>query len=98
MTFKCSFEGPLCQIEKFFFSQIMWQCGIQSRTIVCGQARRTEPSTLQFTEHLARIFIDQNQFLFEVSYTVSQYRMAYDLITVRQEVNILEGSVAVQEP
>ena len=26
----------------------MWQCGIQSRKIVCGQARRTEPSTLQF--------------------------------------------------
>ena len=51
----------------------MWQC-------ICGQARRTEPShlstlrtepsTLQnplhYTEHLAGIFIDQNQFLFEV--------------------------------
>ena len=42
---------------------------------VCGQTRRKEPSTIQFTEHLARIFIDQNQFLFEVSYTVSQYLM-----------------------
>ena len=40
----------------------MLQCGIQSRKIVCGQARRTEPSSLQFTEHLARIFIDQNHF------------------------------------
>ena len=44
---------------------------MQSRKIIGGQPRRTEPSTLQFTEHLARIFIDQNQFLFEVSYTVS---------------------------
>ena len=35
-------------------------------------------------------FTDQNQFLFEVSYTVSQYRMARDLIAVRQEVNNLE--------
>ena len=39
-------------------------------------------------------FIDQKQFLFEVSYTVSQYR---DLIAVRQEVNNLEISVVVQE-
>ena len=53
----------------------MWQCGIQSRKIVCGQARRTEPFTLQFTEHIARFFIDENQFLFEVLYTVSHYRM-----------------------
>ena len=30
-------------------------------------------------------FIDQNQFLFEVSYTVSQYLMTRDLIAVRQE-------------
>ena len=37
----------------------MWQCGMQSRKIVCGQARRTESSTLQYTEHLSRIFIDQ---------------------------------------
>ena len=51
--------NALSLIEKFFFNQIMWQCGIQSRNIVCGQARRTEPSALQFTEHLARIFIDQ---------------------------------------
>ena len=42
-------------------------------------------------------FIDQNQFLFEVSYTVSQYRMKWDLIAVRQEVNKLESSVVVQE-
>ena len=33
----------------------MWECGIQRRKIVCAQARRTEPSTFQFTEHLARI-------------------------------------------
>ena len=46
----------LLKVEKSFFNQIMWQCGIQ-RKIVCGQARRTEPSTLQFTEHLDRIFI-----------------------------------------
>ena len=73
----------------------MWQCGIQSRNIV--QARRTEPSTLQFTEHLARIFIDQNKFLFEVSYTVTQYFMTLHLIVVRQEVNNLESLVVVQE-
>ena len=42
-------------------------------------------------------FIDQNQFLFEVSYTVSQYLMTLDLIAVRQEVNNLESSVVVQE-
>ena len=42
-------------------------------------------------------FIDQNQFLFEVSYTVSQYIITLDLIAVRQEVNNLESSVIVQE-
>ena len=42
-------------------------------------------------------FIDQNQFLFEVSYTVSQYLITCDLIAVRQEVNNLESSVVVQE-
>ena len=42
-------------------------------------------------------FIDQNQFLFEVSYTVSQYLMTWDLIAVRQEVNNLESSVVVLE-
>ena len=36
-----------------FFNQFMWQYGIQSRKIVCGQARSTEPSTLQFTKRLA---------------------------------------------
>ena len=44
---------------------------------------------------LLEFFIDQNQFLFEVSYTVSQYLI--DLIAVRQEVNNLESSVVVQE-
>ena len=43
----------------------MWQCGIQSRKIARGQARRMEPSTLQFTEHIAKIFIDQSQCLFQ---------------------------------
>ena len=42
-------------------------------------------------------FIDQNQFLFEVLYTVSQYLMTLDLIAVRQEVNDLISSVVVQE-
>ena len=42
-------------------------------------------------------FFYQNQFLFEVSYTVSQYVMTQDLIAVRQEVNNLESSVVVQE-
>ena len=45
----------------------------------------------------SEFFIDQNQFLFEVSYTVSQYHMTWDLIAVRQEVNNLESSVVVQE-
>ena len=40
----------------------MWQCGLQSRKNVCGQARFTEPYIRQFTVHLARSFIDQNQF------------------------------------
>ena len=35
--------------------------------------------------------------LFEVSYTVSQYLMTWDLIAVRQEVDNLESSVVVQE-
>ena len=43
--------------------------------MVCGHARRMEPSTLQFSEYLASIFIDQNQFLFEVSYNVSQFSL-----------------------
>ena len=56
----------------------MWQCGIQSRKIVCGQSRRTEPSTLQYLLSTSlEFFIDQNQFLFEVSYTVS-YDMSFD--------------------
>ena len=42
-------------------------------------------------------FIDQNQFLFEVSYTVSQNFMTWNLLAVRQEVNNLESSVVVQE-
>ena len=41
--------------------------------------------------------IDQSQFLFEVSYTISQYLITLDLIAVRQEVNNLESSVVVQE-
>ena len=53
-------------------------------------------SPLQSTEHLARILYCPNQFLFEVSNTVSQYLMTLDLIAVRQEVN-LESSVVVQE-
>ena len=43
-------------------AQIMWLCDIQGRKIVCGQARRTEPSTLQFTEHLARILLTKTNF------------------------------------
>ena len=35
-------------------------------------------------------------FSFEVSNTVSQYRMLLDLTEVRKEVNNLEGSVVVQ--
>ena len=41
------------------------------------------------------VYIDQNQFLFEVSYTVTH--MTLDLIAVRQEVNNLESAVVVQE-
>ena len=61
------------------------------------QARRTEPYKLKFTEHLSRFLIDPNQFLFEVSYNVSQYLMTLDLIAVRQEVNNLEISVVVRK-
>ena len=39
--------------------------------------------------HFARIFIKQNQSLFEASYIVSQYLMTLDLIAKRQEVNNL---------
>ena len=46
---------------------------------------------------LPEFLIDHNQVLFEVSYTVSQYLMTWDLIAVRQEVNNLESSVVVQE-
>ena len=45
--------------------------------IVCRQARRTEPFTFQFTEHLARIVIDQNQFLFEVF--IHRLTVSYDM-------------------
>ena len=45
-------------IKSSSFSLIRY-CGnviYRVEKIVCGQARRAEPSKLQFTEHLARIF------------------------------------------
>ena len=38
----------------------MWQCGIQSRKIVCGQARRTEPLHFNLLSTSPEFFIDQN--------------------------------------
>ena len=43
--------------------------------IVCGQARRTESSTLKFTEHLARFLLTKTSFFIDVSYTVSHNLM-----------------------
>ena len=47
--------------------------------------------------YFARIFIDQNIFFPDLSYTVSQYFMTLALMAVRQEVNNFESSVVVQE-
>ena len=46
--------------------------------------------------YIARIFIDQNIFFLDLSYTVSYYLMARDLTAVRQEVNNLDSSVVMQ--
>ena len=54
----------------------MWQCDIQSRKIECGQARARNPLQFNLLSTSPEFFIDQNQFLFEVSNTVSQYRIA----------------------
>ena len=43
------------------------------------------------------LFIDQNIFFLDLSYTVSQYFMTLALMAVRQEVNNVESSVVVQE-
>ena len=65
------------KLKKFFFNQVMWHCGIQSIQSKQSHVYKLVALNPNFnTEHLARIFIDQNQFIFEVSYTVSQYRMA----------------------
>ena len=50
-----------------------------------------------FTKYLTRIFIDQNIFFLDLSYTVSKYFMTRDLAAVRQEVNNLDSSIVVQE-
>ena len=55
------------------------------------------PLHLNLLSTSPEVFIDKKQFLFEVSYTVSQYLITRDLIAVRQEVNTLEISVVVQE-
>ena len=55
------------------------------------------PLHFNFLSTSPEFFIDRNQFLFEVSYNVSQYLITRDLIAVRQEVNNLESSVVVQE-
>ena len=56
--------------------------------IACGQARRTEPSTLQFTEHLARVFfIDKNDLYLKF------HTPCHNI----WEVNDFESSVVVQE-
>ena len=39
----------------------MLQSGIQSTKIVCGKARRTEPSTLQFTSKKVQVGKDQEK-------------------------------------
>ena len=51
----------------------------------------------QFTEYFTRIFIGQNIFSPDLSYTVSVYFMALALMAVRQEVNDFESYVVVQE-
>ena len=76
----------------------MWQCGIYrveksyvDKLVACNLLDFNLLSTSP------EFFIDQNQFLSKVSYTVSQYRMTWDLIAVRQEVNNLESLVVLQE-
>ena len=51
----------------------------------------------QFAKYFTRIFIDQNIFYPDLSYTVSQYFMTLALMAVSQEINNLESSVVVQE-
>ena len=63
--------------------------------IISGQTCRLVTYIFQFTKYFARIFIGQNIFFPDLSYTVSQYFMTLALMAVRQEVNNFESSVVV---
>ena len=62
-----------------------------------GQTCRLVTYIFPLTKYFTRIFIGQNIFFPDLSYTVSQYFMTLALMAVRQEVNNFECSVAVQE-
>ena len=64
----------------FSLNQIMWQCGIQSRKLYVDKLVARNPLHFNLLSSSPEIFIDQNQVLFEVSYTVSQYDMRFDSI------------------
>ena len=70
---------------------------VQGRKIISGQTCRLVTYIFQFTKYFTRIFIGQNIFFPDLSYTVSQYFMTLALMAVRQEVNNFENSVVVQE-
>ena len=70
---------------------------VKGRKIISGQTCRLETSIFQFTKYFTGIFIGQNIFLPDLSYTVSQYFMTLALMKLRQEVNNFESSVVVQE-
>ena len=67
------FEGPLYQIEKFSLIRLCGNVVYSVEKSYVDKLVSMEPSTLQFSER--QNFIDQNQFFFDVSYTVSQYLM-----------------------
>ena len=52
---------------------------------------------LSLSKILPEFLIDQNRFLPDLSYTLSQYLITYFLPAVRHGVNNLESSVVVQE-
>ena len=64
--------------------------------IISGQTCRLLTYIFQITKYFTRIFIGQNIFFPDLSYTVSQYFMTLALLAFRQEVNF-ESSVLVQE-
>ena len=68
------FEGPLYQIEKFSLIRLCGNVVYSVEKSYVDKLVGTEPSTPQFSER-QNFFIDQNQFFFDVSYTVSQYLM-----------------------